>query len=219
MSVTGIYDGFISRHINRRFSEPLAKLLAGTPMTPNQATWLAFGIAVISGVVFASGFNIVGGILAQLSSIADGVDGGLARRKKMTSDFGGFLDSVLDRYADAAIIMGLSAWSLSHETYYPGGWAVGFAALAGTFAVSYSRARIAPEQRLHFDRGLASVASRDVRLFVIMLGGLTGQAYLCLAAIAIITNAAVLYRLYWSYRNLAPAQRPPPSQTTREQPS
>jgi len=196
-----IYDGYISKYINRKASEPMARLLAKTRLTPNQTTWGAFGIALLSFISFILGQNIIGGLLAQLSSIADGVDGSLARLKGMSSTFGGFLDSVLDRYADILIVLGLTLWSLSHETY-PGIWLVAFLAIAGTICVSYTRARIDPEHRHMFDNGLKSLASRDIRLFLIMLGGITGQAYFCLIALAVLTNLVVFYRLIYIYRYL-----------------
>ena len=199
MAINAVYDGFISKHINRRLSEPVARLLARTVVTPNQATWFAFGIAAASCAVFALGLNIVGGILAQLSSIADGIDGGLARRKNMSSQFGSLLDAIRDRYADAAIVLGMTLWSLTHETY-PAIWLVGFVAAVGTMAVSYSRARISAQYRSFFDRGFASIASRDIRLFLIMLGGVTGQVYFCLLFIACLTNGVVFYRLARAYR-------------------
>ncbi len=196
-----VYDGYISKYINRKASEPMARLLAKTRLTPNQTTWGAFGIALLSFISFIFGQNIIGGLLAQLSSIVDGVDGSLARLKGMSSTFGSFLDSVLDRYADILIVLGLTLWSLSHETY-PGIWLVGFLAIAGTICVSYTRARIDPEHRHMFDNGLKSLASRDIRLFLIMLGGITGQAYFCLIALAVLTNLVVFYRLIYIYRYL-----------------
>ncbi len=201
-----VYDGYISKHINRKMSEPMARLLAKTRVTPNHMTWAAFGIALLSFVSFILGHNIIAGILVQLSSIVDGVDGSLARLKGMTSEFGGFLDSVLDRYADALIVLGMTLWSLSYEGY-PQVWLVGFLAIVGTLSVSYTRARIDPEHRLIFDRGLPSIASRDIRLFLIMLGGISGQVYFCLLAIAILTNLVVFYRLVHSYRYLRPKTR------------
>ena len=208
--MNAVYDGFISKHINRRLSEPIARILARTRLTPNQATWGAMGIAVLSFVSFVMGQNILGGILAQLSSVADGIDGGLARLKGMASVFGSFLDSVLDRYADALIVLGMILWSLSHESY-PGVWLVGFLAIVGTLCVSYTRARIDPEHRSFFDKGLSSIASRDIRLFLVMLGGLAGQLYFCLAAIAILTNLVVFYRLIYSYKCLRAQDRQPES--------
>ena len=205
-----IYNGFISKHINRKLSEPVARVLSKTRLTPNQMTWGAFAIAVLSFVSFVLGHNILGGILAQLSSIADGVDGSLARLKGITSAFGSFLDSVLDRYADALIVLGMTLWALFHESY-PQIWLVGFLAIVGTLSFSYTRARLDPEHRFIFDKGLTSIASRDIRLFLVMLGGITGQVYFCLLVIAILTNSLVFYRLVYSYRHLRPETLPPKS--------
>ena len=119
----------------------------------------------------------------------------------MSSTFGGFLDSMLDRYADILIILGLLLWSLSHEIY-PGIWLAGFLATVGTICISYTRARIDPDHRHFFDNGLKSLASRDIRLFLIMLGGITGQAYFCLITLAILTNLVVFYRLIYAHRYL-----------------
>ena len=194
-----IYNGYVSRHINRKMSEPMARLLAKTKVTPNQTTWAAFGIALLSFVSFILGHNIIAGILVQLSSIVDGIDGSLARLKGVTSEFGGFLDSVLDRYADILIVLGLTLWSLSHEPY-SGIWLAGFLAITGIISISYTRARISPNHRHLFDKGFKSLASRDIRLFLIMLGAVIGQAYFCLIVIAVLTNVVVFYRLIYIYR-------------------
>jgi len=196
-----VYDGYISKHINRKMSEPMARLLAKTKVTPNQMTWAAFGIALLSFVSFVLGHNIIAGLLVQLSSIVDGIDGSLARLKGMTSEFGGFLDSVLDRYADILIVLGLTLWSLSHETY-SGIWLAGMLAITGIICISYTRARISPNHRHLFDKGFKSLASRDIRLFLIMLGAVIGQAYFCLIIIAALTNLVVFYRLIYMYRYL-----------------
>ncbi len=196
-----VYDGYISKHVNRKMSEPMARLLAKTKITPNQMTWAAFGIALLSFVSFILGYNIIAGLLVQLSSIVDGIDGSLARLKGMTSEFGGFLDSVLDRYADILIVLGLTLWSLSHETY-SSIWLVGLLAITGTICISYTRAHISPNHRHLFDKGFKSLASRDIRLFLIMLGAVIGQAYFCLIVIAVLTNVVVFYRLIYMYRYL-----------------
>ncbi len=196
-----VYDGYISKHINRKMSEPMARLLAKTKITPNQMTWAALGIALLSFASFVLGHNIIAGILVQLSSIVDGIDGSLARLKGMTSEFGSFLDSVLDRYADILIVLGLILWSLSHETY-SGIWLAGFLAITGIICVSYTRARIGPSHRHLFDKGLKSLASRDIRLFLIMVGAVIGQAYFILIVIAVLTNVVVFYRLIYMHRYL-----------------
>jgi len=199
--VEAVYDGYISKYVNRKVSEPVARLLSKTKITPNQITWVAFGIALLSFISFIFGQNIIAGLLVQLSSIVDGIDGSLARMKGIASTFGGFLDSILDRYADILIVLGLTFWSYFNETY-PGIWLVGFLAIAGTICISYTRARIDSRYRHLFDKGLKSLASRDIRLFLIMLGAVTGQAYFCLILIAALTNLVVLYRLIYLHRYL-----------------
>jgi len=199
--MVAIYDGYISRYINRKISDPIAKSLAWTKITPNQISWAAFGLAVFSFLSFICGWNIAGGLLAQLSSIIDGIDGSLARLKGMTSAFGGFLDSILDRYADMLVMLGLTIWSASNDVY-PYIWLVGFISITGTFGVSYSRARVSAELQHHFDRGFLSLASRDIRLLIVMIGAIIGQGYFCLIVIAALTHLIVISRLVFTYRYL-----------------
>jgi CDP-L-myo-inositol myo-inositolphosphotransferase len=198
--MASVYDGYVSRYINRRISDPIAKLLARTGTTPNQISWATFGLAVISFLSFIYNWNIAGGLLAQLSSIIDGVDGSLARLKGISSDFGGFLDSILDRYADILIMLGLTVWSVSNEVY-PHIWLVGFLSITGTLGVSYSRARVSAEFRHHFDHGFLSLASRDIRLFIVMIGAIIGQGYFSLIVIATLTHLVIISRLIFAYRH------------------
>ena len=188
------YDGFVSRHLNRRISRPVSRLLSHTPVTPNQVSVLSLGVAFGAFLAFAYGYHIPAALLVQASSIIDGVDGDLARVKKMTSAFGGFMDSVLDRYADAVIILGLAMWTASggDQTYT---WVTAFWALAGTFAVSYTRAKIENVPRSVFDRGITSIASRDIRLLLVMAGGLAGVGFATLVVLAVLTNTVVFLRI------------------------
>lgn len=203
----GVYGGYVSRYVNRKLSDPVARLLAKTAVTPNQVSWAVFGIALLSFVGFILGQNIVAGLLVQLSSVADGVDGTLARLKGMASEFGGFLDAVLDRYADILVVLGLTVWSLANETY-PGIWIAGFLAITGTICISYTRARIGSGRQYLFDRGVQSLASRDVRLLLIAAGAVAGQGYFCLIAIAVLTNLTVFYRLARARRYLEQVGEP-----------
>ena len=191
---TSPYDGLVSRHLNRRISLPIARLLAHTPVTPNQVTVVSLGMAVGSLVAFAMGNPIVGGLLAQAGSIVDGVDGDLARLADRSSKFGSFFDAVVDRYADALVLLGLTIWAASNaEAVLP--WIAGFAALAGSFAVTYTRARVDESRRTMFDSGITSLASRDVRLLLVMIGALAGYGVETLVTLAVLTNAVVLLRI------------------------
>ena len=205
------YDGLVSRHLNRRLSRPVARLLAKSPMTPNQVTVVSLCVATGSLAAFAFGVPIAGGLLAQAGSVIDGVDGDLARFAGRGTKFGSFFDAVVDRYSDALVLLGLTLWAASGGAG-TAAWAAGFAALSGSFAVTYTRARVDESRRTMFDRGVASLASRDVRLLLVMIGALAGglapgggPAYGVgtLIALATLTNGVVLLRVLNARRALA----------------
>ena len=198
---TSPYDGFVSRHLNRRISRPIARLLARTPVTPNQVTVFSLGITTGALAAFAMGYPIAGGLLAQAGSIIDGVDGDLARLAGRGTKFGSFFDAVVDRYADALVLLGLTIWAASGtEEMLP--WIAGFAALAGSFAVTYTRARVDESRRTMFDSGITSLASRDVRLLLVMIGAIAGYGLATLLTLAALTNAVVLLRVVSARRVL-----------------
>ena len=197
-----VYDGFVSRHVNRRLSRPMARALRRTPITPNQVSVASLGTALLSFVLFAYGYNIAAGLVAQFSSIVDGVDGDLARLKGMASPFGGFFDAILDRYADALVLLGLTIWTAKAGDVNTV-WMVGFWAMAGTLVISYTRARIQGAPQGIFDSGITSLASRDVRLLLIMVGAVMGLGFATLVVIAAMTNGVVLLRLAYARNVLA----------------
>jgi phosphatidylglycerophosphate synthase len=197
-----VYDGLVSRHLNRRVSRPLARLLSHTPATPNQVSVFSLLVALGAFFSFVYWSPIAGGLLAQASSVVDGIDGDLARLKRMTSAFGGFMDSIVDRYTDTLVVLGLALWTAGEATPTTA-WLAAVWALAGSFAVTYTRARIEGLPRNVFDSGITSLASRDVRLLVVMVGSLAQQGLVTLIILAVLTNGVVLVRLVHARRLLA----------------
>ena len=191
------YDGFVSRHINRRFSRPIARLLAHTPVTPNQISLLSLVIAVGSLALFFNDHPLWAGVAVQASSIVDGVDGDLARHKNIATRFGGFFDAILDRYSDVAILGGLTYWSVTfEERLSPEPTAIiGVLAIVGALMISYSRARAEASLGFIFQGLAGNLASRDSRLLIVMIGAILGQGLACLVVIAVLSNSMVLWRL------------------------
>jgi phosphatidylglycerophosphate synthase len=100
--------------IERYFTRPLASLIARalykTSITPNQLTFFSFFLGICSGISFFLGeyvFFVLGGVLAQLSSIFDCADGMLARSKNLCTEYGAILDIFLDRITDFFILAGI----------------------------------------------------------------------------------------------------------------
>jgi len=190
-------DGIVSQYINRKFSRPIAGFLAKNPsITPNHVTVLSFLTALASGLAFCLFQPILGGILAQFSSILDGVDGDLATLTGRVSVFGGFLDALLDRYGDLAILACMTYYVHVHEIWKIMGVLVGIAALAGSLLVSYSRTLAEPYLGYFFNKGFVGyAANRDVRLFLVMIGGIFTAVFPTLVILAFLTNIVVLGRI------------------------
>ena len=191
-------DGPVSKFLNRPISKKITKLFLKTGITPNQISVLNFLIAVLGALFFSFGEYInlvIGGILVQLSSIIDGCDGEVAYLKFMTTKYGGWFDAVLDRYADALIILGMvyGEWIIhSNNTI----WFIGFAALLGSFMSSYTAhkydsflRKVTTQKKYVFRFG------RDIRLFLIFVGALTNQVFLTLIILALVSNFVPFRRI------------------------
>jgi len=192
------YDGLVSRHLNRRLSRPAARALRSTPVTPNQVTTFTLLLALATGAMLAAGWNIAGGVAIQAVSVIDGVDGELARLKQAATRFGAIFDAVTDRYADAAIIAGMTVYAARFEDW-PHPEFVGMLALGASLIVSYSRARIEADlptvaRSGNLDR-VFGLASRDVRSLLLSLGAIAGQCYLALALVATLAALTIAWRL------------------------
>ena len=114
---------------------PAERFLVRKRVSPNTITLIALAVSVASGVAIALGHLATGGWLYILSGTLDIIDGRLARATQRTSAAGGFLDSVADRWSEAAVFSGF-AWLLRDTN-----WSLAvIIALAGSMMVSYVRA-------------------------------------------------------------------------------
>lgn len=192
-------DGPVSKHLNRKISVWISSRLSRLNINPTHLTLISFFLAVLSGLFFFLGGYpkiVIGGFLAQLSSIVDGCDGEIARLKFKQSKFGGYLDRVLDRYADALIILGMTiACFYKMETQWV--WLVGFLALTGSFMISYTA--------IQYDEFLLSKAfnkkigfrmGRDIRILIVFIAAVLNQLFVALIILSIVTNAESIRRLF-----------------------
>ncbi|RLB74761.1 MAG: hypothetical protein DRH15_15125, partial [Deltaproteobacteria bacterium] len=195
-------DGPVSRYINRPISLRITRSLVNTRMTANQISWLSFAVALAAACSYAVkgyGALIVGGILTQLSSILDGCDGEVARLKYQVSEFGGWFDAVLDRYADALLLFGLTL----HLLWCGGGigsMAAGFFSVTGSLINSYTAHKYDAYLKLeHMGKAVTFRLGRDVRLFLIFLGAVFNQALGTLVLLAVIMNLENVRRVWVLY--------------------
>lgn len=97
--------------LNRVFSVPLTSVLLRLPVTPNQVTLASLALGIAAGFLFskgAYGASLAAAFLYQLACVLDNCDGEIARAKKMSSEFGGWLDITADFATDIALFTGLA---------------------------------------------------------------------------------------------------------------
>ena len=148
------------RPLLTKILNPLARNLN---INPNIVTVISPFIALLAAYGFANHLLLLGCVAILLSGLLDVVDGAVARYHDRTSKFGAFLDSTMDRFADAIIYIGI---------IYGGycDWFIGALAIHSAITVSYVRAR-AESQGVDCSVG---IAERAVRMIILMVGALIG---------------------------------------------
>jgi CDP-diacylglycerol---glycerol-3-phosphate 3-phosphatidyltransferase len=178
----------------RRQAEALMSAIGRIPFTPNQITVIGVALTFVAAVLVALGYLRWAGFILIVAGTFDILDGALARSSGRAYPYGAFLDSTLDRYSEGAIYIGLAAYFAST----PGPlqrWLLlaTVAALAGSFLVSYVRARA---QSLGFtcESGLFA---RPERVVVTVVGLIFGGVILygVVFLLAILTNLTALQRI------------------------
>jgi CDP-L-myo-inositol myo-inositolphosphotransferase len=190
-------DGPVARHLNRPLSKRLSRHLVRSSITPNQISLFCFGVSVLAAGLFAMGGYLLlalGAVLAQFASVIDGCDGEVARLKLRESSFGGWFDAVLDRYADAILLFGLT-WHAFVARDASIVLIVGFLAIVGSFMNSYTADKYDGLMKARFEQGKGIRIGRDVRVLMISLGALLNQPFLTLSLIAGLMNVETVRRV------------------------
>jgi phosphatidylglycerophosphate synthase len=177
-------DGPVSRLLNRPLSTRLSMALAPLRPAPDLVSLVAFALGVAGATLLAAGRGLAGALLVHAASVADGVDGEVARLQLRGSPRGALLDGVLDRVADAAILAGLGLWALDGHGAR-GVLVLTVAATAGALLSMATKDRAAalglppaPERALGWLLG-----GRDGRLLLVAVGALLGAPFAALAAV------------------------------------
>src|SRR6476469_324029 len=125
--------------VSGKIIDRLVAALALSRIHPNVLTFLGLVINIWAAVLFAAGSFRAAGLVVILAGLFDMVDGRVARETNRVTRFGGFFDSVLDRYSDLALFMGLLVYYASINRFF---YIVLTAiVMTGSVMVSYTRAR------------------------------------------------------------------------------
>jgi CDP-diacylglycerol---glycerol-3-phosphate 3-phosphatidyltransferase len=172
-------------------------------LTPNILTMLGLGICAGSAVLIALGFLLPGGLLLLFASGFDILDGALARVSGREQRYGAFLDSTVDRYAEAITYIALLSYFIFHGHHTLEPMLIVFA-LTGSLLVSYVRARA---QSLGFN-GDGGWLARPERVVITVVGLVIAPLLVwALWILAVLTNVTAVQRIWvvWQQARRTPS--------------
>jgi CDP-diacylglycerol--glycerol-3-phosphate 3-phosphatidyltransferase len=180
---------------SRRAAEQPARWLGRLGLTPNALTIIGSLLTASVGLLVAQGWFVAAAVCLWLFSATDTLDGALARATNRVSRFGAFLDSVCDRYAEAAVFFGLVWYYVASAN--PLGVALAYLALVGSLMVSYARARA---EGIGLQAAEVGWFQRPERIIALGLGLLLAAFVplaleLVLALLALLTTVTVIQRV------------------------
>ncbi len=199
-------DRFILKWIKLNLSARITPRLIGLQwLRPWMITLSSTITGVFAGVVFALGSGWIAGFFAALAQVLDGVDGQFSRLTGTQSKGGAFLDSVLDRYFDVALMTGLVVYliRLPQRLPIPLLLMLAFLAVSGSTLISYTTARA---ESLGLSIGKPTLASKGTRTSIIVLCAWASFFWpaaplLSLIYLALHPNIVVLRRVFLVHRH------------------
>jgi CDP-diacylglycerol--glycerol-3-phosphate 3-phosphatidyltransferase len=198
----------VARPFFTRLLTPVSQWLARTPVTPNMVTVVGtLGVSAGALALFPTGHLLAGVIVCTVFVFSDMLDGTLARIKGTTGPWGAFLDSTLDRIADASVFGGLAIYYVygGHSRLLAG--AALYCLVTGAL-VSYTKAR-AQSLGVSADVG---IAERTERLLIsLVAAGLAGLGVPYVLAIglwvlAVLTTITLGQRIHAVHQGTVGAQ-------------
>jgi CDP-diacylglycerol--glycerol-3-phosphate 3-phosphatidyltransferase len=167
--------------------------LALSKIHPNVLTFFGLLINLVAAVLLARGQFFAAGMVIISAGLFDMVDGRVARETNQVTRFGGFFDSVLDRYSDLGLLMGLLVYYGNiNRSFYVVLTAI---VMAGCVMVSYTRSRAEntiPSCKVGF-------MERPERVVLLIIGALFDRMAPVLWVIAVLSNVTVIHRMIFTY--------------------
>ncbi len=172
----------------------IVRALALSKINPNVLTFLGLVINMVAAAFLAFGSFRIAGCVIIFAGLFDMVDGRVARETNQVTRFGGFFDSVLDRYSDIALLVGLLVYygTINRPSYV----VLTAIVMAASVMISYTRSRaenIIPTCKVGF-------LERPERIVLLILGALTDRMAPVLWVIAVLGNLTVIHRMVFTYQ-------------------
>ncbi len=174
--------------VTPKLLKPITSKLVKLGIKPNHITVLSLISGIFAFVLISLKYLYLGALFVLLSGFFDMLDGALARSYNLVSDFGAFLDSVVDRYVDVLIFISLGIYGID--------WLLITVAMSGALLVSYTRARA----ENIIEKCDVGIAERGERLIILFAGIVTGFIYESILIVAVLSHITALHRIIYTFR-------------------
>ncbi|MFY9222486.1 MAG: CDP-alcohol phosphatidyltransferase family protein [Blastocatellia bacterium] len=196
-------------NVGIRAADAIVRAIASLRPNPNHLTFAGLLINIAAGIIFGFGYFFIGGLVLLFANIFDILDGRVARYTGRVTKFGAFFDSVMDRYSDIIVLLGIIIYysrdTVDHSTLYVALTGIG---LVGSVLVSYTRARA--ENLISGCK--VGFLERPERVVLLIIGSLTeiGPAdhpllhkmRAVIWVLAVLSHWTVIHRVYHTWREL-----------------
>lgn len=184
------YRNYIRNNILDKIEKPIVTFLHKLKISPNLLSVFGLILGIIAAVFIALDDLILAALFLIIGAIADLFDGSLARKFNKETDFGAFLDSVIDRVQELSIFIGATYLLISKENYE---WAIlPVLTLGLSFLVSYSRAR---GEGLGIQTKDNGIVTRPERLLILIIGLITNQFIIAMMIISLTSLISFIQRV------------------------
>jgi CDP-diacylglycerol--glycerol-3-phosphate 3-phosphatidyltransferase len=186
----------IRSHLDR-LGGPVFRRIHGWGISPNALTFVGLGINAVASMLLLAGHFTAAGLVMLGAGLFDVLDGGVARVRGSEGRFGAFLDSIVDRYSDLLLLMGV----LLYYARLGQVALVGLCcfAILGTVMVPYARARA----ECFLPKCSVGWMERPERILLLAAGALLHVMAWTIALLILLTHVTVFQRVHYCWKQLS----------------
>ena len=176
-------------HLKCLINRPLHFVANRTNIHPNTFTITGLIVTIVAAITLTHNL-FLGGLLILIGGFFDLLDGAVAKAQNKFTDFGAFLDSVVDRYSDAFLFLGFT-WHFFNIKSLTGIW-MSLGSMVGALLISYTRARA---EGMGKDCKVG-IMERPERVLLMAFGAITGWVEPVMGIMFVLTHVTVIQRIY-----------------------
>lgn len=186
----------IRSYTKRLYEEPISKFFISLRLSPNMVTMLGLVITIVGSYIIFQGNFLIAGVVVALGALLDSIDGSMARLTNNVSKYGDLLDSVIDRFSEGIVFIGIASYYIYNDLN-EFAVLIAFISLLCSQIISYIRAK-SESLGIENKSGFFTRVERSLVLIIFLI---ISQPIIGLYILAIGTLISSLWRLASGLKN------------------